>query len=377
MRDGQRIALGLAAVGLLACAPDPEPGNLRRAFAGSGVLAAPVEVDGITRDALRLTLTEGVRVELSLGSVPRGRLQTTVAAVDNSGSGSLRPVEDQRNRKRLEDHHDGPGNPDLVAEDPEPEGEHAEDSARPGDAPTPSWHQTSKGRLVIGTGALLAAAWASRLAFPADIAHWAFILATLIGLVPVARRAFAMARARMPFTIEMLMTIAAGGALGALAGSFMLAFIPPNILLTVVGLVVVLYIAFRLIRADWVLSYSRGLFLAGPAGFAGGLLQGAAGLSAPVSMTFMSAMKLERPTFIATISVFFMLMSIIQGPTLAGLGLLSWTILLHGMAALALMLGFMPVGAWLARRVRRETFDKLILVLLGAIAAKILVTAFL
>ncbi|MFP6661873.1 MAG: sulfatase [Myxococcota bacterium] len=90
MRDGQRIALGLAAVGLLACAPDPEPGNLRRAFAGSGVLAAPVEVDGITRDALRLTLTEGVRVELPLGSVPRGRLQTTVAAVDNSGSGSLR-----------------------------------------------------------------------------------------------------------------------------------------------------------------------------------------------------------------------------------------------------------------------------------------------
>ena len=101
----------------------------------------------------------------------------------------------------------------LTAEDPEPEGEHAEDSARPGDASTPSWHQTSKGRLVIGTGALLAAAWASRLAFPADIAHWAFILATLIGLVPVARRAFAMARARMPFTIEMLMTIAAGGAL--------------------------------------------------------------------------------------------------------------------------------------------------------------------
>lgn len=170
---------------------------------------------------------------------------------------------------------------------------------------------------------------------------------------------------------------AAGGALGALAGSFMLAFIPPDILLTVVGLVVLLYIAFRLFRADWVLPYSRGLLLAGPAGFAGGMLQGAAGLSAPVSISFMSAMKLERPTFIATISVFFMLMSIIQGPTLAGLGLLSWRILLHGVAALALLLGFMPVGAWLARHVPRETIDKLILVLLGAIAAKILITPFL
>ncbi len=89
----------------------------------------------------------------------------------------------------------------------------AENAAQPEDAPTPSWYQTSKGRLVIGTGALLAAAWASRLVFPAEITHWAFVLATLIGLTPVAQRAFAMARARMPFTIEMLMTIAAGGAL--------------------------------------------------------------------------------------------------------------------------------------------------------------------
>lgn len=80
------------------------------------------------------------------------------------------------------------------------------------DAPT-SWLKTAKGRLVLGTGALLAAAWASRLVMPAEIAHWAFVLATLVGIVPVARRAFAMTRAGMPFTIEMLMTIAAGGAL--------------------------------------------------------------------------------------------------------------------------------------------------------------------
>lgn len=80
------------------------------------------------------------------------------------------------------------------------------------DAPT-SWLKTSKGRLVLGTGALLAAAWASRLVLPSEIVHWAFVLATLVGIVPVAQRAFAMVRAGMPFTIEMLMTIAAGGAL--------------------------------------------------------------------------------------------------------------------------------------------------------------------
>ncbi len=75
-----------------------------------------------------------------------------------------------------------------------------------------SWSQTGKGRLVLVTGACLAAAWAASLAWPAA-AHWAFVAACLIGIVPVARKAFAAASAGMPFTIEMLMTIAATGAL--------------------------------------------------------------------------------------------------------------------------------------------------------------------
>ncbi|ETX26798.1 heavy metal translocating P-type ATPase [Roseivivax isoporae] len=84
---------------------------------------------------------------------------------------------------------------------------------RPSEEVQPAWHATSKGRLVLGTGALLAAAWAVHLLASEEIAQWAFVLATLIGIVPVARRAFAMARIGMPFTIEMLMTIAASGAL--------------------------------------------------------------------------------------------------------------------------------------------------------------------
>ena len=75
-----------------------------------------------------------------------------------------------------------------------------------------AWWQTTKGRLVLLTGALLAVAWASRYVVPAA-SHWIFIAATLVGVAPVAQRAFAATRAGMPFTIEMLMTIAAAGAL--------------------------------------------------------------------------------------------------------------------------------------------------------------------
>lgn len=76
-----------------------------------------------------------------------------------------------------------------------------------------SWYRTGKGRLVLLTGALLGAAWLAKFAVSETTAYWAFVAACVIGVVPVARRAFAAAAAGMPFTIEMLMTIAATGAL--------------------------------------------------------------------------------------------------------------------------------------------------------------------
>ena len=76
-----------------------------------------------------------------------------------------------------------------------------------------SWYQTAKGRLVILTGTLLAVAWAFELLTSAEFGYWAFFIACLIGIAPVAKRAFEALRAGSPFTIESLMTIAAVGAL--------------------------------------------------------------------------------------------------------------------------------------------------------------------
>jgi Cd2+/Zn2+-exporting ATPase len=75
-----------------------------------------------------------------------------------------------------------------------------------------SWWQTSKGRLVLVAGALLAIAFIADQIVPA-LGPWPFAVATLVSLVPVARRAFSAARYGSVFTIEMLMTIAAVGAL--------------------------------------------------------------------------------------------------------------------------------------------------------------------
>ena len=74
------------------------------------------------------------------------------------------------------------------------------------------WYQTAKGKLVIFTALLLGAAWIIEYLQP-EFGKWAFIAACLIGVAPVAKRAFAALRMGQPFTIESLMTIAAIGAL--------------------------------------------------------------------------------------------------------------------------------------------------------------------
>jgi Cd2+/Zn2+-exporting ATPase len=75
------------------------------------------------------------------------------------------------------------------------------------------WYETGKGRLVLLTGGLLAVAWIIEFFLSAEIGSWAFVLACLIGVAPVAKRAWAALRMGQPFTIEALMTIAAIGAL--------------------------------------------------------------------------------------------------------------------------------------------------------------------
>ena len=65
---------------------------------------------------------------------------------------------------------------------------------------------------MIFTALLLGAAWIIEYLAP-EIGKWAFVAACLIGVAPVARRAFAALRMGQPFTIESLMTIAAIGAL--------------------------------------------------------------------------------------------------------------------------------------------------------------------
>lgn len=115
------------------------------------------------------------------------------------------------------EHHDHEGHDHADHDHPhraeEVEGLHGHDRG----PMTGPWWKSKKGRLTIFSGAALVIAYVVGHLVP-SIAPYAFIVAMLVGLVPIARRAVMAALAGIPFSIEMLMTIAAVGAVIINAG---------------------------------------------------------------------------------------------------------------------------------------------------------------
>lgn len=166
--------------------------------------------------------------------------------------------------------------------------------------------------------------------------------------------------------------LVAGSMGGVVVGSVMLATLPEDWLVGAVVTMTLAYVGFRLARPDWALPMETAQRIVLPVAGVSGILQGAAGISAPVSVTFLNALRLSRPSFIGTISVFFIGMAIAQLPTLAGLGILTWDrLLISVLACVPLFLG-MPLGNRLGQAFGQKTFDRIIMALLVVIALRLL-----
>ncbi|MEE7478780.1 MULTISPECIES: heavy metal translocating P-type ATPase [Methylobacterium] len=85
------------------------------------------------------------------------------------------------------------------------------DAAAPEKIVDVPWWRTPKALLAFACGAALVLAYAVGHAAP-ETERWAFLAAMAVGLMPIARRALSATRHGTPFSIEMLMTIAAVGA---------------------------------------------------------------------------------------------------------------------------------------------------------------------
>ena len=167
-------------------------------------------------------------------------------------------------------------------------------------------------------------------------------------------------------------SFALGGGIGAFLGTILLVNLPIKILTLSVACIVIIYILLKLIVPSWKLNYIKAKKLVFLMGAGGGILQGSAGLPAPISITFLNSMKLERNQFIPTISVYFGVMSIFQMPTLYYYDFLNLEIIIMSCISTIVLMAFMPFGSWIAKSVSKDSFDKITLILLRFIPLRII-----
>lgn len=163
--------------------------------------------------------------------------------------------------------------------------------------------------------------------------------------------------------------------LGIVAGTWLLTSVSSDMLSAALGVVVILYIILRLSRPQWHIKPGTARRAAPTAGLISGLLQGATGISAPVSITFLTSIQLARPQFVFAISVLFVGFALVQLPVLAFAGVLTWERAAYSALALIPVAVAMPVGGWVGARLSHRAFDRVILLVLAAIVIKLFVDA--
>lgn len=178
-----------------------------------------------------------------------------------------------------------------------------------------------------------------------------------------ARRAEPGIRFLPPFLI--------GGVVGVAAGTWALVVAPERWLLLGLGALLLFYVVLRLARPAFIVSGSAARLAAVPTGAAAGALHGATGISAPVGVTFIHAMRLERGDHVFAVSAMFLLFALVQLAALALSGVMQPDWYLHGLFAMLPILVFMPVGQWLAGKLSAAAFDRVILGFLGIMGIKL------
>jgi uncharacterized protein len=155
------------------------------------------------------------------------------------------------------------------------------------------------------------------------------------------------------------------GIVGALAGTFLLSSVSPDGLRVVLGLFVLVSVAYKFL-SDRIqaMRYQPRLWHAPAAGLLSGIASGMFNSGGPPFNSYLLLQKLQARPFIATTAIFFALLNLIKVPGFLYTGVLNVPLLL----SLWWVLLFIPLGIWVARmtivRLSPAAFEWIVIILL-------------
>jgi uncharacterized protein len=165
--------------------------------------------------------------------------------------------------------------------------------------------------------------------------------------------------------LDLVKRMLPAGVLGALAGTFLLASLPPDGLRILLGVFVLVVVAYKFL-SDRIqaIRYEPRAWHAPAAGLLAGVASGMFNSGGPAFNSYLLLQKLKARPFIATTAIYFALLNLIKVPGFLYTGVLDMPLLL----SLWWVFPFIPIGIWVARltliRLSPSAFEWIIVALL-------------
>jgi uncharacterized membrane protein YfcA len=208
-----------------------------------------------------------------------------------------------------------------------------------------------------GLGALLTPILA--LVLPVTLAVGVLLPMLMVG------DAFAVSMYWKEWDLDLVKRMLPAGIVGALAGTALLSSISPDGLRIVLGIFVLVLVAYRFVSdriQGW--RYEPKPWHAPAAGFLSGVASGMFNNGGPAFSSYLLLQKLKARPFIATSAIYFALLNLIKVPGFLYTGVLNLPLLF----SLWWVFLFIPLGIWVARvtltRVSPAAFEWIIITLL-------------
>lgn len=204
--------------------------------------------------------------------------------------------------------------------------------------------------------------------------HFAIAVVLIPAVLSNAWQVFRHRKEKTPRYLAIAIFI--GSSLGIGLGVTLLANLSERWLNLGVALVVSVFLISRVIKPDWSLTEHMARVWAWPAAIAGGILQGATGISAPVVVMYLSAIGLNRGSFIFSVSLIFFVSGAVQVPTMMIAGLMGPQQLAVGALALIPVVVGLWAGEMLSKRISTRLFNQLIMAFLLFLVIKLFWSVF-
>jgi uncharacterized protein len=161
------------------------------------------------------------------------------------------------------------------------------------------------------------------------------------------------------------------GVFGAVAGTALLTTLDDRVLSLFLASVIALYVVVFLAHPSFSLQPAVTRYSSPPVGLVAGVLQGSTGVSGPLLSTYLHAFRLDKETYVLSVTTMFLVFSIVQTAALTILGLYTERRLGESLLALVPIMITLQIGTRLTHALSRRAFDLMILAVLIASGARL------